>query len=94
VSTDRPVRSSDGGADRRCRFAYFYLMKPDPERIRAIAPRHAAYWQQLRLDHYVVGGPFADRTGGLITFEADVSEAERAVRPDPSSSNGSSKRIG
>jgi uncharacterized protein YciI len=30
------------------------------------------------------GGPFADRSGGLITFEADSgAEAERLVANDP-----------
>ena len=37
----------------------------------------------LRLAHYV-GGPFEDRTGGLITFDADdAAQAQRAVRGDP-----------
>jgi hypothetical protein len=31
------------------RFAYFYFMKPEPERVRAVAPRHASYWQGLDL---------------------------------------------
>jgi uncharacterized protein YciI len=31
-----------------------------------------------------LGGPFADRSGGLITFEThSVSEAERLVANDP-----------
>jgi uncharacterized protein YciI len=67
----------------RQRFAYVYFMKHDPERIRVVAPRHVSHWKELRLGHYL-GGPFDDRTGGLITFDAnDTSEAERAVREDP-----------
>jgi uncharacterized protein YciI len=65
------------------RFAYVYFMKPEPDRVRAIAPHHAAYWQQLALRDYR-GGPFADRSGGLITFDAESPErAEELVSGDP-----------
>jgi uncharacterized protein YciI len=58
-------------------------MKPEPERVRGVAPEHAAYWRDLGLSGYL-GGPFADRSGGLITFEADsVQAAERVVAADP-----------
>jgi hypothetical protein len=43
------------------RVAYFYFMKPEPERVRAAAPDHASYWE-LALNDYR-GGPFADRSG-------------------------------
>jgi uncharacterized protein YciI len=75
-----PIRRQDEPGHR---FAYFYLMKDDPDRVRAIAPRHASYWKELGLAHYL-GGPFEDRTGGLITFDADdLAEAQRAVLDDP-----------
>ena len=65
------------------RFAYLYFMKDEPDRIRATVPRHVAHWQQLRLPGYL-GGPFEDRTGGLITFQAEDGEhARRAVDTDP-----------
>ena len=65
------------------RFAYVYFMKPEPARVRATAPRHAAYWQQLALRDYC-GGPFADRSGGLITFDAESPErAQELVSADP-----------
>ena len=61
------------------RFAYVYFMKPEPDRVRAVAPHHAAYWQQHALRDYR-GGPFADGSGGLITFDADSPErAEQLV---------------
>jgi hypothetical protein len=61
------------------RFLYFYLIKDAPERVQSIAPRHAAYWRDLGLRGYL-GGPFADRSGGLITVQADSGvEAERLV---------------
>ncbi|HXJ63138.1 MAG TPA: YciI family protein [Actinomycetota bacterium] len=65
------------------RFLYVYLMKDDPNRVRAVAPEHAAYWQGMRLGGYL-GGPFTDRSGGTITFEAgSQAEAERLVGDDP-----------
>jgi uncharacterized protein YciI len=65
------------------RILYFYVMSDAPDRVRTVAPQHAAYWRQLGLDQYL-GGPFADRSGGLITFEADsISEAEQLVTDYP-----------
>jgi uncharacterized protein YciI len=65
------------------RIAYFYWMRDDPDRVGAVAPEHAAYWRDLGLPGYL-GGPLADRSGGLITFEADSLEsAERLVAADP-----------
>ena len=65
------------------RVAYVYFMKDEPDRVRAVAPQHAAYWRELGATGYL-GGPFADRSGGLITFEIDSEEqAERVVAEDP-----------
>ncbi len=65
------------------RFLHFYLMSDAPARVQTVAPEHAAYWRGLGLPGYL-GGPFRDRSGGLITFEAgSVSEAERLVANDP-----------
>lgn len=65
------------------RVLYFYWMKDDPDRVGAVAPQHASYWRELRLPEYL-GGPFADRSGGLITFEADsLEQAGGFVAADP-----------
>ena len=65
------------------RFLYLYFMQDDVDRIRRVVPNHAAYWQGLALDDYE-GGPFADRSGGLITFGAkSVEEAEALAANDP-----------
>ena len=65
------------------RVAYVYFMVDEPDRVRAVAPQHVAYWRGLTLPGYV-GGPFADRSGGLITFEAESGDsAERLVANDP-----------
>jgi hypothetical protein len=55
------------------RVVHLYTMRDEPDRVRAIAPEHAAYWNGLGLPGYL-GGPFGDRSGGLITFEADSIE--------------------
>jgi hypothetical protein len=60
------------------RIEYLYLMRDDPGRVRAVAPEHAGYWRTLGLPGYV-GGPFADRSGGLITFDADSLEQTAGV---------------
>ena len=65
------------------RFVHVYTMKPEPARVRTVAPRHAAYWDGLGLRGYL-GGPFDDRSGGLISFEADSrEEAEVLIAADP-----------
>jgi len=88
---DQPLRQGPG--ERVMRFAYVYFMKPEPDRVRAIAPHHAAYWQQLALRDYR-GGPFADRSGGLITCEAESPNAPRnSYRGTPSFANSCSSGI-
>ena len=65
------------------RFAYGYVMAQEPERVREMAPVHVAYWGAASLDHYL-GGPFGDRTGGLITFDVETQElAEQLASGDP-----------
>lgn len=53
-------------------------MAGDPTRVRKAAPSDTPHWQRVRLREYG-GGPFADRTGGLITFVADQPQARRSV---------------
>ena len=65
------------------RVVYCYMMREEPDRVRAVAPQHAAYWRGLDGRGYI-GGPFADRSGGLITFEIDSNEeARRLIAADP-----------
>lgn len=65
------------------RFLFIYLMTDDTDQVRGVAPQHSAYWGEQALAGYL-GGPFADRTGGLITFEADTpAVAEKLVSGDP-----------
>jgi uncharacterized protein len=65
------------------RCSYIYFMKDNPDRVAAVAPEHAAYWRGLELREYL-GGPFADRSGGLISFETDShDDAAQLVADDP-----------
>jgi hypothetical protein len=58
-------------------------MKGEPARIQATVPAHVAYWNGRSLPGYL-GGPFADRSGGLITFEVEnLDEAARIIDNDP-----------
>jgi hypothetical protein len=57
------------------RFIYFYFMKDDPAKTGQHVPDHINYWKSTELKDYL-GGPFADRSGGAITFKAkDIEEA-------------------
>ena len=65
------------------RFIYFYFMKNEFERIREIIPSHINYWKTSGMKNYL-GGPFADRTGGLISFESSsLEKATGIVKKDP-----------
>ena len=65
------------------RFLFVYFMKDDRGRVAQVAPQHVRYWHELDLPGYM-GGPFADRTGGSISFEASSElEAQRLVGSDP-----------
>ena len=70
------------------RCSYIYFMKDNPDRVAAVAPEHAAYWRGLELREYL-GGPFADRSGGLISFQTDShDDAAQLVAHDPFRSRG------
>jgi uncharacterized protein YciI len=64
-------------------YAFFYLMKNDPEKIRDIIPEHIRYWKDNKPINYS-GGPFGDRSGGLILFGAkDMETAADLAMNDP-----------
>ncbi len=65
------------------RFLYFYLNKREPKKIPQVVPLHVDYWKSLDLEGYT-GGPFSDRSGGLIVFEADsMEDATKIAMRDP-----------
>ncbi len=58
-------------------------MKKESDKVQSVVPLHVEYWRQRNLKGYM-GGPFADRSGGLITFEAEsIEEATRIIVNDP-----------
>jgi anti-sigma factor ChrR (cupin superfamily) len=77
------VEKTDEGAKR--------VPAPNDPRVRTsprvlvVASRGESDPQQhLRLESTLLGGPFADRSGGLITFEVgSATDAERLVAHDP-----------
>ena len=70
------------------RFAFFYFMKNEPEKIGQNVAAHIEHWKVSELPDYL-GGPFSDRSGGLISFSAESAEkAESMVQGDPFVSAG------
>jgi uncharacterized protein YciI len=70
------------------RFAYFYFMKREPKKIQAVVHSHIAHWKESGLSA-LLDGPFADHSGGLITFEAkSLEEATAFVIGDPFETEG------
>jgi uncharacterized protein YciI len=64
-------------------FLYFYLMRKTSDAIRQLASAHIQYWQSRDLPDYM-GGSFADRSGGLITFTAtSLDDAQQIIMDDP-----------
>ena len=65
------------------RFIYFYFNRNEPEKTRQVVPAHVQYWQSVNPDGYL-GGPFADRSGGSISFVASsLEEAIAIIMQDP-----------
>jgi uncharacterized protein YciI len=65
------------------RFVYFYFNRNEPEKIRQVVPAHVQYWKTTNLKEFI-GGPFGDRTGGLIIFVAlDLQGATEIILRDP-----------
>jgi uncharacterized protein YciI len=64
-------------------FAFCYTMSDDVQRIRETVAAHVGYWETAGLANYA-GGPFSDRSGGLITFDAaGLHAAAEIVARDP-----------
>lgn len=53
-------------------------MMDQPEKADLVVPEHIEYWNMLELEDYL-GGPFQDRTGGLISFSVKDQESAEAI---------------
>jgi uncharacterized protein YciI len=64
-------------------FAWFYLFNVEHTRVEEAVPSHVEYWKPFKSERYL-GGPFGDRSGGLIIFEApSIEEATEISMKDP-----------
>ena len=73
----------DNAQNNDHRFIYFYFNRKEPEKIRQVVPAHVQYWQSKNPEGYM-GGPFADRTGGLISFvTSSLEQATALILQDP-----------
>jgi len=65
------------------RFVYFYFNRNQPEKIRQRVPTHVGYWKSANVKGFM-GGPFGDKTGGLIFFVAQsLQDATEIILQDP-----------
>ena len=64
------------------RFVFAYTLADDAAVGEAV-PAHVEYWTRAHLENYL-GGPFADRSGGLIVFSlTDLESARSMTDGDP-----------
>ncbi len=67
----------------KSRYIFFYLLKDKPNKIKEVFVNHINYWMNCGAEDFA-GGPFSDRTGGLITFMSDsLEEAMKIIMQDP-----------
>jgi uncharacterized protein YciI len=65
------------------RFVYFYFNRNEPKKVRQVVSAHIQYWNMANVKGYM-GGPFGDRTGGLISFVApNLQRATEIILQDP-----------
>ena len=75
-------------------FAYFYINRNEPDKIKQVVPTHVLYWKTANLKGYM-GSPFGDRTGGLISFIAtSLEEATEVILRDPFIQNSLRREVG
>ncbi len=64
-------------------YAFFYFMKKNSQKIPGLIPEHINYWHSENPVDYS-GGPFSDRSGGLILFKAkNIEKAQEITGNDP-----------
>jgi len=62
---------------------FFYFMKPGIANMKSVVEDHKNYWHGVNISAYE-GGPFLDKTGGLIRFQAEsYDQAMGIINKDP-----------
>lgn len=73
----------DANSKNDRQFIYFYFNRNEPEKIGQVVPIHVQYWKAANLKGHT-GGPFGDRSGGLISFSAaSLEQATEIILQDP-----------
>ena len=55
----------------------------EPARLKTVIPAQIKYWEEHAAVNFT-GGPFKDRSGGMISFTAaDLAAAENICKGDP-----------
>lgn len=64
-------------------FVFCYFMEFEPAKLKTLIPAQIEYWQKYAPEKFT-GGPFKDRSGGMLSFSAqDITEAEEICKADP-----------
>ncbi|NDV28791.1 YciI family protein [Desulfovibrio sp. JC010] len=83
-----PNISSANEKDNSETFVFYYFMDGIATHVSETVPAHVKYWKSLKLEGYG-GGPFGDRSGGMITFKAkDMKTARTICAQDPFARQG------
>ena len=61
-------------------YLFFYFMRDARALVAKLAADHTKYWEKIK----VQGGPFADYSGGFISFRAEnLEQAISTISHDP-----------
>lgn len=75
----KPVK----GQTMQKHYVYFYFTDSNNIHIKDIIRKHIEYWKDQKPENYQ-GGPFSDRSGGMISFTAENFEtAQNLALGDP-----------
>ena len=72
-------------------YIFMYFLVDDVEKIKSTIGPHVNYWRNQEFDDYR-GGPFTDKTGGLIIYSSNsYEEANEIINNDPFIKEGTLK---
>jgi uncharacterized protein YciI len=59
-------------------FVFCYFMNFDPAELKTLIPEQIEYCQHYAPENFI-GGPFKDRSGGMLSFSAPDLDAATAI---------------